>query len=54
MTITLPNNKPLGCYQCGATRGLMVEEKIDNATGKIIEKNFICLPCSGATFNEPV
>lgn len=40
-------NKKLCCYKCESTTQLLVEEKIDNDTGKIIEKNFICVECAG-------
>jgi hypothetical protein len=39
--------RPIQCYVCGIRKDLLVEEKIDTQTGKIIEKNFICLEHAG-------
>ncbi len=45
--------KRLECYKCQSQIGLLVEEKVDTTTGKVLGKEFICLPCSQATYNEP-
>jgi hypothetical protein len=35
------------CYKCKIQSELCIEEKRCNQTGKIIEKNFICIKCAG-------
>lgn len=35
------------CYKCDSTKQLLVEEKVTPHTGRVIEKNFICLTCAG-------
>lgn len=45
-------NIQLACYKCKSVSQLLVEEKIDRDTGKVIEKNFICLPCSKIDFSK--
>lgn len=37
----------LECYRCKSPYQLLIEEKVNNDTGEIIEKNFVCLRCSG-------
>lgn len=49
----IKQDKRLECYKCQSQQGLLVEEKVDTTTGRVVDKNFICLPCSGATYNEP-
>ena len=39
--------KQIECYKCKSKSQLLIEEKIDNDTGKVAEKNFICLTCAG-------
>lgn len=39
-------NKKIVCYKCKNDSQLLVEEKVDIDSGRIVEKNFICFPCS--------
>lgn len=41
--------KKICCYKCGTQQSLIVEEKVDTKTGKVVEKNFICLDCAGGS-----
>jgi hypothetical protein len=34
------------CYKCGCKSQLLVEEKRNNDTGELVEKNFICAKCA--------
>lgn len=40
------NQKQIICYKCSSPNQLLVEEKIDKNTNKIIEKNFVCAKCA--------
>ena len=44
--IIIYNDLQICCYKCGNERQLCVEEKINNDTKEIIEKNFICIKCA--------
>jgi len=49
-SIDLRTGKPIReikCYKCGSTKQLIIEEKITPKTGRVIEKNFMCLSCAG-------
>jgi hypothetical protein len=38
--------KQICCYKCASTKQLLIEEKITPKTGRVIEKNFICIKCA--------
>jgi C4-type Zn-finger protein len=47
--IDLRTGKPakrIACYKCDSQKQLLVEEKRNNHTGEIVEKNFICATCA--------
>jgi hypothetical protein len=44
--------KDFCCYKCGSKEQIHIEEKINNETKEIIEKNLICIECSGLFKND--
>jgi hypothetical protein len=39
--------KQIECCKCGSKQRLLVQERVDNDTGRVIDKNFICADCAG-------